>query len=184
MEKSNLERLHSLLMQHERRLNEKRPDLVEEEAQNFLKRLFRNEQRRQTLQKRKTSTRRANRQSAPDRTSRLKAAVKANPALDAEISSLELLDDPALWNAAQTKMPAPDSKQMEELHRKQRLTGLSEAEAQELSRLEQQYERVILVRSHSAWLLEQRGHDIRPLISSPKSRKLARGEPLNLTPGR
>jgi len=167
MEKSNLERLHSLLTQHERRLNEKRPDLVEKEAQNFLRRLFRNEELSRPLLQAKTSSRRANRQSAVDRTARLKAAVAANPTLEAEISSLELLDDPALWNAAQTKMPAPDSKQMEGLHRKQRLTGLSEAEAQELSRLERQYERVILVRSHSAWLLEQRGHDIRPLISSP-----------------
>lgn len=121
---------------------------------------------------------------AIDRSARLKAAVKANPALDAEISSLELLEDPALWNAAQTRMPEPDSERMEGLHRKQRLTGLSETEAQELSRLEQQYELVLLARSHSAWLLEQRGHDIRPLISSPKSRRRAPGQSRSLTPDR
>lgn len=46
---------------------------------------------------------------------------------------------------------------MEELHRKQRLTGLSEAEAEELTRLEQQYERVILVRSYSDSLLASTG---------------------------
>lgn len=101
---------------------------------------------------------------AIDRSDRLRAAVETSPALDAEISSLELLGDAALWNAAQTRMPQPDSERMEELHRKQRLSGLLESEGQELARLEQQYERVILVRSHSVWLLEQRGHDIRRLI--------------------
>jgi hypothetical protein len=96
---------------------------------------------------------------------RLKAAMETYPMLGTEISNLELLDDASLWNAAQTRIPPSDSERMEELHRKHRLTGLSEAEAQELARLEQQYERVILVRTHSASLLEQRGHDIRKLIS-------------------
>jgi uncharacterized protein YnzC (UPF0291/DUF896 family) len=116
-----------------------------------------------------------------DRSAHLRAAVEANPAF--EIASLELLDDQALWNAAQTRMPPSDAEQMEELHRKQRLTGLSEAEAQELARLEQQYERVILVRSHSTWLLEQRGHDIRRLTSSTESRRPASGQLRSLTPG-
>jgi hypothetical protein len=60
---------------------------------------------------------------------------------------------------------------MVELHRKQRLAGLSEAEAQELARLEQQYDRVILVRSHSALLLKERGHDIQRLASGNESRR-------------
>jgi len=101
--------------------------------------------------------------------------VETNPGFGAEISTLELLDDSALWNAAQTRMPRTDSERMEELHRKQRVTGLSDAEAQELARLEEQYERVILVRSHSASLLEQRGHDIRRLTSSHENRRLAPG---------
>lgn len=105
-----------------------------------------------------------------DRNIRLRAALATTPALGAEISNLELLDDSALWNAAQTRMPPPDSERMEELHRKQRLTSLSEIEAEELARLEQQTERVILVRSHSTSLLEKRGHDIRSL-----TRRLALG---------
>lgn len=120
-------------------------------------------------------------QHTTDRSTRLRAAVEANPAF--ELASLELLDDSALWNAAQTRMPPSDAERMEELHRKQRLTGLSETEAQELSRLEQQYERVILVRSHSTWLLEQRGHDIRRLTSSTESRRPASGPLRSLTPG-
>jgi hypothetical protein len=99
------------------------------------------------------------------------AAKKLSPGLDAELSALELLDDSALWEAAETRLPQPDAERMEELHRKQRLTGLSEAEFQELSRLEQQSERVILVRSHAAFLLEQRGHDIRSYL-----RRLTSGE--------
>ena len=117
----------------------------------------------------KTTGRKADRMSSAYRSTRLKAAVATHPAFDEEISSLALLDDSALWNAALTRMPEPDSERLEELHRKQRLTGLSEAEAHELARLEQQYDRVILVRSHSASLLQHRGHDIRRLTQeSPR----------------
>lgn len=117
--------------------------------------------------------------SVEDRSARLGAALEANPGLAAEIPHLRLLDDPALWNAAQTRMPQPDSERMEELHRKQRLTGLSEAEAQELARLEQQYERVILVRSHSALLLEQRGHKS-GWHARPATAAKATGSPLSI----
>jgi hypothetical protein len=180
MEESNLERLRTLLSQHESRLNEKRPDLVEKEARNFLKRLFGSEQPRPV--RHRTSNLQSVRRPATDR-SRLKAVVKGSPDLGAEISSLALLEDSALWNAAQTKMPKPDSERMEGLHRKQRLTGLSEAEAQELSQLERQYERVILVRTRSASLLEQRGHDISPLISTARSRQRPRRNSRSLPHG-
>ena len=109
------------------------------------------------------------------RKARLKAVVETNPGFEKEISNLELLDDDALRMATQTGMPRLDSRRMEELHRRQRLTGLSDAEGQELSRLEQQYERVILVRSHSTWLLEQRGHDVHSLTSATKSFKPTTG---------
>jgi hypothetical protein len=159
------------------------PQLVEDEAMKFLRRLLREEQLRWPMDVGETFDGQADRTAAADRSARLRAAVESNPALAAEISSLELLDDHALWNAAQTRMPEPDSERMEELHRKQRLTGLSEAEAQELARLEQQYERVILVRSHSALLLEQRGHDIARLIPRNESRRPASGEIRSLTAG-
>ena len=136
--------------------------LVEEEAMKFLRRLFGEKQLHRTHPM----------SAAADLDIRLKAAVETKPGLAAEISNLELLDDRALWNASQTSMPPVDSERMEDLHRKQRLTGLSEAEAQELARLEQQYERVILVRTHSAFLLEQRGHDIRKLHAPVESRNL------------
>lgn len=101
------------------------------------------------------------REAEVNRDVRLMAALAATPAFGTEIANLGLLSDSALWNAAQTQMPPSDSERMEEFHRKQRLTGLSEIEAEELARLEQQFERVILVRSHSTSLLEKRGHDIR-----------------------
>lgn len=152
--------------------------LVEEEAMKFLWRLVGQEQLRRPVptHEARSSDRQADRKPEADRRARLRAAVESNPALSAEISNLELLDDSALLNAAQTRMPQPDSERMEDLHRKQRLSELSEAEAQELARLEQQYERVILVRSHSALLLEQRGHDIQRLTSSNESRRPAPGE--------
>jgi len=114
--------------------------------------------RREEMQVPRRAVRRG--MAAQGSTARLRAAVKTNPKLEAEIASLDLLDDTALWNAAQTTMPQADSERMEAFHRKQRLTGLSEAETQELARLVQQYDRVILVRTHSASLLEQRGYDV------------------------
>jgi hypothetical protein len=113
----------------------------------------------------------ADRRAAAGRSARLRAALKSRPALEAEISGLDHLGDAALWTAAQTTLPQPDSERMEELHRKQRLTGLSTGEAQELARFEQQYDRVILVRSHSALLLKERGHDIQRLAFGNESRR-------------
>ncbi|HSS52918.1 MAG TPA: hypothetical protein VLX28_28575 [Thermoanaerobaculia bacterium] len=159
------------------------PDLIEKEALKFLRRLFRVEQPRRPLRGTETSSQRAGRGAAAERGARLRAAVKSRPALEAEISSLDRLGDAALWNAAQTRMPQPDSERMEELHRKQRLTGLSEAEAQELGRLEQQYDRVILVRSHSALLLKERGHDIQGLSSGIESRRPKNGQTRSAIPG-
>jgi len=161
--KSNLDRLYFLLKQYEQLLENVAPERVDQEAQRFLQRL---EKPAAAVKIRNVPSGFARRQ---EQGALLSAAVGTNQALRAEISELELLDDPALWSAAEAKMPPSDSKRMEELHRRQRLTGLSEAEAQELSRLEQQFERVILVRSHSAWLLEQRGHDIHRLTGKPRS---------------
>jgi hypothetical protein len=173
METSNVDRLLSVLKQHEplleERLRDIRPERVEDEAVKFLKRLLHSGRAGRPVRVEAPPERQAARKV------RLKAVIDSNPGFEAEISDLELLDDSALWNAAQTRMPPLDSKRMEELHRRQRLAGLSDAEAQELARLEQQYERVILVRSHSAWLLEQRGHDIHRLTSITKSTKPAPG---------
>ncbi len=93
------------------------------------------------------------------------AAEELSPDLTTEISALRFLDDAALWQAARTRLPLSESERMEELHRIDRRTGLSKAEAKELADLERQYEKVLLVRSHAAQLLAQRGHDIRGLIS-------------------
>jgi hypothetical protein len=168
---SNVDRLLSVLKRHEplleERLRDATPELVENEAMKFLKRLSRSDRAGRPGRPGRIEIETLAPQPAA-RKARLKAVVDSNPGFKAEISALELLDDDALWNAAQTKMPIPDSKRMEDLHRRQRLTGLSDSEAQELARLEHQYERVILVRSHSAWLLEQRGHDVHKLIRTPR----------------
>jgi hypothetical protein len=164
-------------------LHEVTPDLVEEETLKFLRRLFRGEQPCRPMRRTETSNQRADRRAAVGRGARLSAAVNSRPALEAEISSLDRLGDAALWNAAQTRMPQPESERMEELHRKQRLTGLSKGEAQELSRLEQQYDRVILVRSHSAFLLKERGHDIQGLASGSERHRPKNGQARSATSG-
>src|SRR5215218_8201701 len=63
------------------------------------------------------------------------AAEELSPVLGAEVSALRFLDDTALWQAARTRLPQPESERMEELHRTDRRTGLSEVEAQELTDL-------------------------------------------------
>lgn len=92
-------------------------------------------------------------------------AARRQSRLSAEVSALRFLDDSSLSQAAQTLLSLAASERMEELHRTDRRAGLSEAEAQELADLERQYDRVLMVRSHAARLLAQRGCDIRGLIS-------------------
>jgi hypothetical protein len=93
------------------------------------------------------------------------AAEELSPDLSSEVSALRFLDDEALLQAARTRLPLADAQRMEELHRIDRRAGLSEPEAKELADLERQYEKVLLVRSHAARLLAQRGNDISGLIS-------------------
>lgn len=86
--------------------------------------------------------------------------------LEAAISSLSLLDDEALWQAARSHLPKEAADQLESLHLKRQREGLTEAEGQTLTGLVRQYERAMLVRSQAAALLKQRGHDISNLATA------------------
>src|SRR5262245_49422302 len=96
------------------------------------------------------------------------AAVPAGEALpadlQAELSSLSLLDDDALWRAARTRLPDADASELEELHFKKAREGLTEPESERLASLVRHYERSMLVRGRAAALLKQRGHDVTPLM--------------------
>ena len=63
------------------------------------------------------------------------------------ITSMQMMDDSSLWNAAQSRMPAEAVNDLEELNAKQRQNGLSATEADALAALVRQYERYMLVRA-------------------------------------
>ena len=97
-------------------------------------------------------------------------AMQADDDLPDELSSvmdnLSLLDDKSLLRAAQAKLKASESTQMEKLHLKRQRAGLNDSEAQTLANLVRQYEKNMLVRAQSAALLKKRGHDISNLLAS------------------
>lgn len=80
------------------------------------------------------------------------------------IAALHLLADEDLWRAAGQRLAADKAALIEELHLKRRREGLSASEIEALATLMKEYTRVMLVRSRSAALLKQRGHDVSGLL--------------------
>lgn len=79
------------------------------------------------------------------------------------IAALHLLSDEELWRAAKQCLAPEKSSEIEELHRRRQRDGLSASELEALATLMKEYTRTILVRSRSAALLKQRGHDVSEL---------------------
>jgi hypothetical protein len=79
------------------------------------------------------------------------------------IAALHLLSDEELWRAARQRLAAEKSAEIEELHHKRQRGGLSASELEALATLMKEYTRIMLVRSRSAALLKQRGHDVSEL---------------------
>ena len=80
------------------------------------------------------------------------------------IAALHLLFDEDLWRAAGQRLAADKAALIEELHLKRQREGLSASEIEALATLMKEYTRVMLVRSRSAALLKQRGHDVSGLL--------------------
>lgn len=80
------------------------------------------------------------------------------------ISALHLLDDEELWRAARQSLAPEKAADIEELHLKRQKDGLSASEIESLATLMKEYTRIMLVRSRSAALLKQRGHDVSELL--------------------
>jgi hypothetical protein len=80
------------------------------------------------------------------------------------IAALHLLADEDLWRAAGQRLTAEKAALIEELHLKRQKEGLSASEVEALAALMREYTRVMLVRSRSAALLKQRGHDVSGLL--------------------
>lgn len=80
------------------------------------------------------------------------------------IAALHLLADEDLWRAAGQRLAAEKAGLIEELHFKRQREGLSASEVEALATLMREYTRVLLVRSRSAALLKERGHDVSRLL--------------------
>ena len=80
------------------------------------------------------------------------------------IAALHLLGDEDLWRAAEHCLAKEKAELIEELHLKRQQEGLSASEIEALATLMKEYTRIMLVRSRSAALLKQRGHDVSRLL--------------------
>ena len=80
------------------------------------------------------------------------------------IQDLEVLDDEALWNAAQARLPEEARARFDALNFKQQSEGLTATERAEQEHLLHQSDRAMLVRAHAARLLKERGHEISSLL--------------------
>ena len=96
-------------------------------------------------------------------TSALPASEDLPADLAAALAPLALLDDTALWRAAQSHLSADAVARLEALHLKRQSEGLSDTEEAEVARLVRQYERTMLVRARAVALLKQRGKDVSTL---------------------
>lgn len=79
------------------------------------------------------------------------------------LAQMVFLNDAALWQAARSTLPPTQRERMEFLHQQQQAEGLTDSEAEEVQRLEEQYRETILVRAQAAVLLKQRNYDISDL---------------------
>lgn len=80
------------------------------------------------------------------------------------IAALHLLGDEDLWRAATQRLASEKADEIEALHLKRQSEGLSASEIDALATLMKAYTRIMLVRSRSAALLKQRGHDVSCLL--------------------
>ena len=87
--------------------------------------------------------------------------------LETELAGLSGLDDPAMWKLARERLADETSLHLADLHSKRQLEGLTRDEAEKLTDLVRQYERVMLLRARAAELLKERGHDVSSLSRKP-----------------
>lgn len=80
------------------------------------------------------------------------------------IAALHLLGDNDLWRAAKQSLTQEKAAEIEEFHLKRQSEGLSTSQNEALAMLMREYTRIMLVRSRSAALLKQRGHDVSVLL--------------------
>lgn len=79
------------------------------------------------------------------------------------LEQLPYLADQELWQAARMRVPDEKAERMQELIGKEQGEGLTAAENDEATQLQQYARHVMLVRARAAALLAERGHDIAEL---------------------
>ncbi len=89
-----------------------------------------------------------------------------SPDLLETVEALEEFGDDELWRLARIVMSQEASEELETLHFKQRDEGLSRDEDAIRAKLMQEYERTMLIRAQAAKLLNDRGHDVSPLLAT------------------
>jgi|SRR5262245_18270754 len=89
----------------------------------------------------------------------LPAELGLPPDLAEALAALDLLDESALRRAADSKLSAEASTELESLHFKERREGLTEAEDSRRRDLIRQYERAMLVRARATALLKAPGRN-------------------------
>jgi plasmid stability protein len=117
----------------------------------------------QLLARIRDRARQANRSVEAEVLSVLSSAVPIDgglpPDLTEALAALDLLDEPALRRAADTRLSPEASAELEALHFKERREGLTEAEDLRRRDLVRQYERAMLVRARANALLNSPGRN-------------------------
>jgi hypothetical protein len=86
-----------------------------------------------------------------------------SPELAKETAAMNLFNDKDLWKVARRRMPARPLNQLRQLNHKQQKAGqasLTQEAIQTMTRLGDEYDRYILLRSQAVMLLKKRGYDV------------------------
>jgi hypothetical protein len=93
--------------------------------------------------------------------------VQLPETLELELSQLQFLTDEELWRAARLRPTSEEADQMQVLLERQQREGLTRVERQEVARLSDFFNRIMLVRAEAAVQLKQRGYDVNSIITAP-----------------
>ncbi len=86
-----------------------------------------------------------------------------------DLAAMAVYSDTALWSAAETKLSPEQQRRLSQLSEDGETRLLSDAEAEELGRLIDTYDRVVLRRAKALAILAQRGHNVSPRTGFPSS---------------
>jgi hypothetical protein len=89
------------------------------------------------------------------------------PDIHARLEQLSVLTDEELWKAATAQAAEEDNDLMQKLLDKRQREGLTSNEEEQIQVLSNYFKQIMMVRSKSAAILSERGHDVSILAPSP-----------------